>query len=173
MKDEISLLDEKIKSLVYIELITTYNSKDYEEQKNFICDIYLRKIKAKEGRNDIINLVKILKMHGKVSDKVDDKFDDKVDDKIDVNADVKIDDRDYFIYEKLLEKCIFEKDDFFSNQEIYKIQTLCLLNEELKKESFKQDIKQEEQNNIGKDKKGNKIRYFIKTRKPKRSKTTN
>ena len=121
-------------------------------------------------------------MHGKVRDKVDDKFDDKVDDKIDVKADVKIDgkindkidakiddkidDRDYFIYEKLLEKCIFEKDDFFSNQENYKIQTLCLLNEELKIESFKQDIKQEKQNNIGKDKKEIKLDILSKLENP-------
>ena len=149
LKDEISLLDEKIKSLVYIELITTYNSKDYEEQKNFIYDIYLRKIKTKEGRDNIINLVKNLKVNHKVNKKIDDKADNKVEDKVDN----KVDDRDYFIYEKLLEKCIFEKEDFFSNQENYKIQTLCLLNKELQNESKKQDTYQEEEYNDGKDKK--------------------
>ena len=123
LKDEISTLDEKIKSLVYIELITKYSGKEYEEQKNCIYDIYLGKLETKEGRDDIIKLVKNLKG----------------------------DDRDYFIYEKLLEKCQFEREDFFSNQENYQIQTLCLLNEELKKESLEEDKKKEEQNNEGKN----------------------
>ena len=62
---------------------------------------------TKEGRENIIKLVKNLKGE----------------------------DKKYFIYEKLLEKCQFTKEDFFSNHENYKIQTLCLLNEELIKES--------------------------------------
>ena len=124
LKEEICTLNEKIKSLVYIELITKYNGKEYEEQKNCIYDIYLEKIETKEGRDDFIKLVKNLQGE----------------------------DRNYFIYEKLLEKCQFETDEFFSNRENYKIQSLCLLNEELKKEYFEEDKKEKEQNDEGKDK---------------------
>ena len=36
LKEEISKLDEDIQSLIYIELITTYDSDIYKEQKNYI-----------------------------------------------------------------------------------------------------------------------------------------
>ena len=87
LKEEIKQLDDKIKSPIYIELITTYKDKNYEEQKNCIYDIYLGKMDTKEGRENIIKLVKNLKGE----------------------------DKKYFIYEKLLEKCQFTKEDFFSN----------------------------------------------------------
>jgi len=96
-------LEDNIKSLIYIELITKYNEEKYKDQKNRIYEIYLEKIDSNEGRDNIIKLVQKL------------KYDDKI----------------YFIYEKLLEKCDFEPEEFFSNHENYKIQTLCLLNEEL------------------------------------------
>ena len=70
-------MDDKIKSLIYIELIVSYNEEKYKDQKNKIYEIYLYKIDTKEGREDIIKLVK--KLTGN--------------------------DRKYFIYEKLLEKC--------------------------------------------------------------------
>ena len=54
---------------------------------------------------------------------------------------LKGEDRKYFIYEKLLEKCQFVEQDFFSNHENDKIQTLCLLNEEIIKESQEEDKK--------------------------------
>ena len=117
LKEEISILDEEIKSLIYIELITTYKDKCYEDQKNCIYDIYLEKMDTKEGRNNIIKLVKNLKD----------------------------DDRKFFIYEKLLEKCQFSKEDFFSNVENYQIQTLCLLIEELNKESQEEDKKKKKE----------------------------
>jgi hypothetical protein len=46
-----------MKSLIYIELITSYNKEKYEDQKNKIYEIYLDKIDTKEGREDIIKLV--------------------------------------------------------------------------------------------------------------------
>ena len=50
---------------------------------------------------------------------------------------LKDNDRNIFIYEKLLKACQFTRDEFFSNHENYKIKTLCLLNEKLNKESKK------------------------------------
>ena len=129
LEKEINALDDKIKSLIYIELIVSYNEEKYKDQKNKIYEIYLDKMDTKEGREDIIKLVK--KLNGN--------------------------DRKYFIYEKLLEKCQFTKEDFFSNQENDEIQTLCLLNKELIEESQKEDAKKEEQkdeeNNKGKEEK--------------------
>ena len=58
LKKEINALDDKIKSLIYIELITSYNEEKYKEQKNKIYEIYLDKMDTKEGRNEIIKLVK-------------------------------------------------------------------------------------------------------------------
>ena len=120
LNEEICLLEDNIKSLIYIELITTYYQEEYKDQKNRIYEIYLEKNDTKEGRDNIIKLVRNLKG----------------------------DDKKYFIYEKLLEKCDFKKEEFFSNHENYKIQTLCLLNQELIKESRedekKEDDKEEE-----------------------------
>ena len=134
LKEEISTLDEEIKSLIYIELITTYKDKSYEDQKNCIYDIYLEKMDTKEGRTNIIKLVKNLKD----------------------------DDRKFFIYEKLLEKCQFSKEDFFSNLENYKIQALCLLNEELIKESQEEDKKKKKEEQKDEEKeKNNEIKLDI------------
>lgn len=93
LNEQINILEENIKSLIYIELISTYNEEIYKEQKKRIYEIYLEKIKTKEGRDNIIKLLQKLKGE----------------------------DKEYFIYEKLLEKCIFTKEDFFSNHENYKI----------------------------------------------------
>ena len=112
LKEEISKLDEDIQSLIYIELITTYDSDIYKEQKNYIYTIYLEKMETREGRDNIIKLVS--KLRGK--------------------------DKNYFIYEKLLEKCDFTEKEFFSSNENYKIQTIYLLNESLKKEQLKLNI---------------------------------
>ena len=123
LDEEISLLENNIKSLIYLELISTYNEEKYKNQKNHIYEIYLEKCSTKEGRDNIIELIRKLKY----------------------------DDKKYFIYEKLLQKCDFTKEEFFSNQENYKIQTLCLLNKELLKESQKeneQDKKRELKLNI-------------------------
>ena len=125
LNEQISLLEENIKSLIYIELISTYNDKKYDDQKNRIYEIYLEKMKTKEGQNNIIKLLPKLKEN----------------------------DREYFIYDKLLEKCIFSKEEFFSNHEDYKILTLCFLNEELIKESRKEDEKKNEERNKRNDEK--------------------
>ena len=111
LKDEIGSLEDNIKSLIYLELITSYNQEEYKEQKEFIYDIYLQndKISKKEGRDNVIKLVENLKDN----------------------------DRNIFIYEKLLKACQFTRDEFFSNHENYKIKTLCELNEKLDKESKK------------------------------------
>ena len=110
--EEISKLDEKIKSLIYIELLTTYKDEKYKNLINFIYDIYVKNINTKKGREDIINFLK--------------KLPNK--------------EKNYFIFEKLLEECIFTKEEFFSPNENYKIKTLCYLNKELKKESEKFNI---------------------------------
>ena len=106
LEKEIELLEDNIKSLIYLELITEYFKDEYNIQKEFIYEQYLKKIKTKEGRDNVIKLVKNLK--------------DK--------------DQNNFIYEKLLKDCIFTEEEFFSNHENYKIQQLCLLNEELNKD---------------------------------------
>ena len=108
---EIKALDDKIKSLIYIELITKYIDEEYKEQKHHIYDIYLSPIDTKEGQDNIIKLVKELSG----------------------------DDQTYFLYEKLLEKCQFTKDDYFSSRENYNIKLLYRLNEELRKESGKRE----------------------------------
>ena len=125
LEEEISTLVENIKSLIYIELITNYKDNKYEKQKNCIYDIYLEKIDTKEGRDNVIKLVKNLKD----------------------------DDKKSFIYEKLLDKCKFDVDEFFSNQENYKIETLCLLNKELINESIEKD-KNKNKNEQNEEKKG-------------------
>ena len=117
LDEEISLLENNIKSRIYLELIATYNEEKYKDQKNRIYEIYLEKRYTKEGRKNIIELRRKLKPE----------------------------DKKYFIYEKLLQKCDFKKEDFFSNQENYNIQTLCLLNKELIAESQKEDEKKEEE----------------------------
>jgi hypothetical protein len=132
LEKEINTLDDKIKSLIYIELITSYNEEEYKEQKDTIYDIYLKKMDTKEGREDIIKLIQKLKDN----------------------------DRKYFIYEKLLEKCQFEKEEFFSNHKNDKIKTLCLINNELKKEkedlinneSIKESLKKEKEDETDKEK---------------------
>jgi len=121
LDSEINALDDKIKSLIYIELISVYNQEEYKKQKDRIFEIYLEKIETKEGRENVIKLIQKLKD----------------------------DDKNDFIYKKLLKECQFTKEEFFSNYENHKIQTLCLLNEELNNESKKEDEKKEE----GKDKK--------------------
>ena len=119
LNEEVSSLEENIKSLIYIELITTYNDDKYKDLKNNIYQIYLGNIETKEGRDNIIKLVQKLNGNNK----------------------------NYFIYEKLLEKCIFSKEEFFSNNENYKIQTICLLNEELNKEQVKLNILERQETN--------------------------
>ena len=121
LEEEIRQLDEKIKSLIYIELIITCKDNKYDKMKNYIYGIYLEKIHTKEGRENIIKLVKNL------------------------NGE----DRKFFIYEKLLERCQFTKEKFFSNEENDVIQTLCLLNKSLEKESQEK----EDQKNDNKNKK--------------------
>ena len=102
-------MDDKIKSLIYIELITSpaYNDEKYKDQKNHIYDIYLKNIEIKESRGNVIKLVNKLKG----------------------------DEKKFFIEEKLLKKCEFVKEEFFSNQENYKIKTLIDLKKELEEGS--------------------------------------
>ena len=109
LEHEIGLLEDNIKSLIYLELITSYNETKYENQKKYLYEQYLKRIKTKEGRENVIKLVKNLKD----------------------------DDRNYFIYKKLLNACLFTRDEFFSNHENYKIQQLCLLKKELDKDKDK------------------------------------
>ena len=55
-------MDDKIKSLIYLELINKYKDK-----KNAIYDIYLEKIDTKEGRENIIKLVQKLNDDDKIN----------------------------------------------------------------------------------------------------------
>ena len=114
-------MDDKIKSLIYLELINEYKDKKNKSQKNKIYDIYLEKLDTKDGRENIIKLVQ------KLND------DDKIN----------------FIYEKFLEKCEFTKEEFFSNHKNDKIQALCLLQKEMNiisngKDKVKGDMKSKE-----------------------------
>jgi hypothetical protein len=54
LEDKISKLEEKIKSLIYNELIKTYNGKEYEKMKNCIYDIFLNKL------DNIHNIIKLI-----------------------------------------------------------------------------------------------------------------
>ena len=57
INDNINKLDDKIKLLIYIELITEYNGEEYQKLKNYIYDIYLNNLETKKGRDDVIKLV--------------------------------------------------------------------------------------------------------------------
>ena len=57
LKDKISKLDDKIKPLIYNELMKTYNDKKYEKMKQYIYDIFLNKL---EDIDNIINLIESL-----------------------------------------------------------------------------------------------------------------
>ena len=54
LEERISKLDEKIKLLIYSELIKAYNDKKYEKMKNYIYDIFLKKL------DDIDNILKLI-----------------------------------------------------------------------------------------------------------------
>ena len=113
--ERIKKLDDKIKSLIYIEIITKYNGDEYQKMKNYIYDIYLNNLGTKEGRDNVIKLVK--KLTGE--------------------------EKKFFTYEKLLKKCVFTKEEFFSNHKNYKIKTLCELKKELEKEQLEKETKKE------------------------------
>ena len=116
LEKEIGSLEDNVRSPIYLELITEYSEEKYKPQKEFIYNEHLKtnEIITKEGRDKVIKLVKNLKDN----------------------------DRNYFIYEKLLKACHFTEDEFFSNHENYKIQQLCLLKEELDKESQSKKVKE-------------------------------
>ena len=54
-------MDDKIKSLIYIEFITSFNEEIFKEKKNQIYKIYLDKMDTKEERENIIKLIQKLK----------------------------------------------------------------------------------------------------------------
>ena len=111
LDDKIEKLDNEIKNLIYIELINKYNNEEYKEQNEHIYDIYLNKIEAEEGRYNVLKFME--KLSGE--------------------------DKKYFIYEKLLKKCEFTKEEFFSSEENYKIKTLCFLKYELENYKLKEN----------------------------------
>ena len=77
-------------------MINKYNNEDYKEQKEHIYDIYLNNIKTKEGRDNLIKFMKKVSRYEQIK----------------------------LIEEKLLKKCIFTKEEFYSDKENYKIKTL-------------------------------------------------
>ena len=122
--DEIKKLEYRIKSLIYIELLTKYKGEDYKKLKEYIYDIYLKNLDTKEGRDDIIKLVK--KLTGE--------------------------EKKFFIQEMLLKECVFSKEEFYSNQENYKIKTLYELKKDLEAEQFnKEKEKKDESGEKGED----------------------
>ena len=54
LDEKIDKLNDKIKSLIYNELMKTYNDKKYEKMKQYIYDIFLNKLK------DIDNIIKLI-----------------------------------------------------------------------------------------------------------------
>ena len=54
LEEKINKLEEKIKLLIYNELIKTYNGKEYEKMNNCIYDIFLNKL------DDIDNIIKLI-----------------------------------------------------------------------------------------------------------------
>ena len=102
LDEKISKLDDKIKSLIYKELIETYNDKKYEKMKQYIYDIFLNKL------DDIDNIIKFM-------DNLKDEH------------------KKEFL-EKLMKKCEFTKEEFYSNSENKKIKLLYYLNEKGKLE---------------------------------------
>ena len=124
MDDKIKKLEYRIKSLIYIELLTKYKGEDYKKLKEYIYDTYLKNLNTKEGRDDIIKLVK--KLTGE--------------------------EKKFFIQEMLLKECVFSKEEFYSNQENYKIKTLYELKKDLEAEQFnKEKEKKDESGEKGED----------------------
>ena len=122
--NKIKKLEYRIKSLIYIELLTKYKGEDYKKLKEYIYDIYLKNLDTKEGRDDIIKLVK--KLTGE--------------------------EKKFFIQEMLLKECVFSKEEFYSNQENYKIKTLYELKKDLEAEQFyKEKEKKDEIGEKGED----------------------
>ena len=54
LEEKIGKLDDKIKSLIYNELMKTYNDKKYEKMKKYIYEIFLNKL------DDIDNIIKLI-----------------------------------------------------------------------------------------------------------------
>ena len=54
LDEKIGKLDDRIKSLIYNELMKTYNDKKYEKMKQYIYDIFLNKLE------DIDNIIKLI-----------------------------------------------------------------------------------------------------------------
>ena len=59
LEEKIGKLDDKIKSLIYNELMKTYNDKKYEKMKQYIYYIFLNKL------DDIDNIIKLIDSLGK------------------------------------------------------------------------------------------------------------
>ena len=97
LEEKISKLDDKIKSLIYNELMKRYNDKKFEKMKEYIFDIFLSKIE------DIDNIIKLI---DSLSNEDKNKF-----------------------LDKLLKKCDFDKEEYYSNLENKKIKLICYLNE--------------------------------------------
>ena len=54
LEEKISKLDDKIKPLIYNELMKTYNDQKYDKMKQYIYDLFLNKL------DDIDNIVKLI-----------------------------------------------------------------------------------------------------------------
>ena len=102
LEEKISKLCDKIKILIYFDLMAFYNDVKFEKMKEYIYDLFLNKL---DDKDNIIHLIEILNK----------------------------DDRKIFI-DKLTKKCIFTKEEFFSNKENKKIILLSELYSEGKLE---------------------------------------
>ena len=85
LEEKISRLDDKIKLLIYHELIKTYKDEKYESMKQSIYDIIINKL------NSIDNIIKLI-------------------------DNLENEDKNIFI-KKILDKCIFTKEEFYSNDD--------------------------------------------------------
>ena len=96
IEEQIIKLDDKLRTLIYFNLIKICNGEKYKKLIDYIFDIFLNNIKEIDK---IIEIIKILK----------------------------IKDKDKFL-KKLMKICEFDKDEYYSSYENYKIKLLCKLN---------------------------------------------
>ena len=97
LEEKISKLNDKIKILIYNEIIKRYQDEKYKGIKEFIYDILINK------SDNIDNIIKLIDS-------------------------LSYEEKNNFII-RLLDKCTFTKEEFYTNDDNKKIKLLCDLNE--------------------------------------------
>ena len=108
--EKIDKLDNKIKSLIYNELIKINKGNEFQDMKEFIFKYFIQEL------DDASDLIKV----------IDNLADD---------SDRKKSDKKKFLKD-LIDKCKFTKEEFFSNHENKKIKLLSDLNEKLNARAY-------------------------------------